>query len=135
MVPHHNLSVEVVRATGLELMNHFIGHDPYVQVEVKHFDRARPIRATTNPVTTGDTMNPVWEERLDLWPWVPGEALEFTVRDKGLTDAQTEGKVHLPSDMFYPEGFNGKLDISDVPGAQLEVHIFIFFDRARRAFE
>merc|ERR1719433_2183311 len=71
----------------------------------------------------GDTLNPFWGERLELQPWQPGEDLEFTVYDKGLIGAKTEGKVNLPSHMFYPNGFTGNLEISGLPGALLEIVI------------
>jgi len=121
-VPGQQLVVEVVRATGLHHMNHFTGDSPYVQCEVKHLDRhARETKATTTPVTMGDTLNPFWGERLELQPWQPGEDLEFTVYDKGLIGAKTEGRVLLPSNMFYPNGFNGNLPISGLQGALLQI--------------
>merc|ERR1719362_2805705 len=116
------LVVEVVRAMGLHHLNNFCGDNPYVQCEVKHLDRhAKTTRATTKPVTVGDTLNPVWGERLELQPWQPGEDLEFTVYDKGLIGAKTEGKAHLPSHMFCPNGFKGSLEISGLPGALLQI--------------
>jgi len=116
------LVVEVVRAMGLHHLNNFCGDNPYVQCEVKHLNRhAKTTRETTKPVTMGDTMNPVWGERLELQPWQPGEDLEFTVYDKGLIGSKTEGKVLLPSNMFYPNGFNGNLEISGLPGALLQI--------------
>jgi len=122
IMPGQQLVVEVVRAIGLHHMNHFTGDHPYVQCEVKHLDRhARTTRATTTPVTMGDTLNPVWGEKLELQPWQPGEDLEFTVYDKGLIGAKTEGRVLLPSHMFYPNGFNGSLEISGLPGALLQI--------------
>merc|ERR550532_148948 len=122
IMPGQQLVVEVVRAIGLHHMNHFTGDHPYVQCEVKHLDRhAQTTRAMTNPVTMGDTLNPFWGERLELQPWQPGEDLEFTVYDKGLIGAKTEGRVQLPSHMFYPNGFTGSLEISGLPGALLEI--------------
>merc|ERR1719362_1791764 len=118
------LFVEVVRAMGLRHLNHFTGDHPYVQCEVKHLNRhAKTTRATTKPVTVGDTLNPFWGERLELRPWQAGEDLEFTVYDKGLIGSKTEGKALLPSHMFYPNGFNGNLEISGLPGALLQIAI------------
>merc|ERR1719195_213075 len=118
------LFVEVVRATGLHHMNHFTGDHPYVQCEIKHLNRhERTTKAATQPVTEGDTLNPFWGERLELQSWQPGEDLEFTVYDQGLIGAKTEGKVNLPSHMFYPNGFTGNLEISGLPGALLEIVI------------
>jgi len=78
------LYVEVVRAVGLQQMNHFTGDHPYVQCEVKHSNRHQPTtKVATKPVTMGDTMNPVWGERLEIEPWQPGEDLEFTVYIRG----------------------------------------------------
>mmetsp|Transcript_591 Transcript_591/g.1180 ORF Transcript_591/g.1180 Transcript_591/m.1180 type:complete len:498 (-) Transcript_591:214-1707(-) len=118
------LFVDVVRATGLAHMNHFTGDHPYVQCEVKHSDHhEQTTKAATKPVTVGDTLNPVWNERLEIQPWQPGEDLEFTVYDKGLIGAKTEGKVTLPSNSFYPQGFNGTLPISGLPNAQLQIAV------------
>merc|ERR1719242_384457 len=91
MVTGQTLFVEVVRAMGLKHMNHFTGDHPYVQCEVKHLDRhQRTTKVATKPVTQGDTLSPVWNERLEIQPWQPGEDLEFTVYDKGLIGARTE---------------------------------------------
>jgi len=118
------LMVHVIRAEGLQHMNHFTGDHPYVVVEVKHEDsHQRKTTAQTKPVTVGDTQNPFWDEALELEPWNPGEALEFIVYDKGLLGSKTEGKVLLPSEMFYPNGFNGMLNISGLPFAKLQVAV------------
>lgn len=107
------LLVHVIRAQGLQHMNHFTGDHPYVQAEIKHMGHhAKVTRAQTRPITQGDTLNPFWDERLELEPWTPGEALELTVYDKGLLGSKTEGKVMLPSQNFYPSGFNGMLPIN-----------------------
>jgi hypothetical protein len=119
--------VTVVRAEGLKHMNNFSGDHPYVVCEVKHEDRhAKKTSSQTKPVTAGDTLNPVWNEALMLDPWTPGESLEFTIYDKGLLGSKTEGKAFLPSDMFYPQGFFGTLQVSGkaaATGALLQVEI------------
>jgi len=116
--------VHVIRAEGLKHMNHFTGDHPYVVVEVKHEDpHHKKTSAQTKPVTAGDTENPYWDEALELEPWHPGEALEFIVYDKGLLGSKTEGKVLLPSELFYPQGFNGMLNISGLPFAKLQVAV------------
>jgi len=124
MMLGQKLFVDVVRATGLAHMNHFTGDHPYVQCEVKHLDRhERTTKAATKPVTMGDTQNPMWNERLEIQPWQPGEDLEFTVYDKGLIGAKTEGKVTLPSANFYPQGFNGMLPLNGLPNALLQISV------------
>jgi len=118
------LFVDVVAATGLAQMNHFTGDHPYVQCEAKHLNRhERPTKAATKPMTLGDTMNPFWNERLEIQPWQPGEDLEFTIYDEGLIGARTEGKVSLPSANFYPQGYNGMLPINGLPSAFLQVAV------------
>jgi len=124
MMQGQKLFVDIVQAQGLASMNHFTGDHPYVQCEVKHLDRhARKTTAATKPVTDGDTHNPVFNERLEIDGWQPGEDLEFTIYDKGLIGAKTEGKVLLPSANFYPQGFNGMLPISGLPNALLQVAV------------
>merc|ERR1712008_575657 len=64
-----------------------------------------------------------WNETLELEPWQPGEALEFTVYDKGLLGSKTEGKTLLPSEFFNPHGFHGMLAIIGLPDAKLSVEV------------
>merc|ERR1711933_61239 len=45
------------------------------------------------------------------------------ILDKGLLGSKTEGKAELPSEIFYPHGFNGPLPISGLPEAFLEVAV------------
>jgi len=130
----HKLLVHIVRAEGLQQMNHFTGDHPYCVCEVKHSDsHAHPTKAETKPVSTGDTLNPIWDEAFEIDPWQEGEALEFTIYDKGLLGAKTEGRVELPADAFFPTGFNGMLSISDIPGALLQVEVQILGGPAEQA--
>lgn len=118
------LSVSMLQANGLKHMNHFTGDHPYVTCEVKHLDaHAKMTRVETKPAIEGDTLNPFWGETHHLGPWYEGESLEFTVYDKGLIGAKTEGKVLLTPDLFYPNGFSGMVNISGLPHAQLHIII------------
>merc|ERR1719460_1712801 len=120
----YKLAVTFISAQGLKHMNNFTGDHPYVVCEVKHAaHRERRTKVESKPVTVGDMLNPVWNETHELEPWHPGEDLEFTVYDKGLIGAKTEGKVTLPSNSFYPQGFNGMLPISGLPNAQLQIAV------------
>jgi len=122
--PSQKLVVNVVQAEGLQHMNHFTGDHPYVVCEVKHLDRSLPkSKAETTPVKEGDTLNPVWNETLELEPWVPGEALHVTVYDQGLLGSKTEGKCLLPSEFFYPSGFRGWVSIIGLTDAKLRLEI------------
>merc|ERR1719367_194826 len=118
------LVVNVLQAEGLQHMNHFTGDHPYCVCEVKHMDPNAPAtRAETRPVTEGDTLNPVWNETLELEAWQPGEALAFTVYDKGLIGSKTEGKAILPSEFFYPNGFRGMISIVGLVDARLRIEV------------
>jgi len=113
----HKLLVHMIQAHGL---------NPYCVCEVKHADaHGNTTKAETQPVTSGDILNPVWDETFEIGPWHEGESLEFTIYDKGLTGAKTEGKVLLPTESFFPNGFNETLNISDLPGAFLQVEVQI----------
>jgi len=132
----HKMVVHVIKAEGLQHLNHFTGDHPYVVCKVKHADnRAEPSRAETKRVTEGDTLNPVWNEMLELEHWQVGEALELTVYDKGLLGAKTEGRMMMPSDFFFPHGFNGNIGIPGLPNAKLHMSVQIMgaFDAAGSA--
>ena len=61
------LGISILEARGLQHMNHFTGDHPYVQAEIKHMGHhAKVTRAQTRPITQGDTLNPFWDERLEL---------------------------------------------------------------------
>merc|ERR1712129_458917 len=62
-------------------------------------------------------------EMLELRPWQPGEVLEFTIYDKGLMGSKTEGKVMLPSEVFFPHGFRGTVSIIGLQNAKLRVEV------------
>jgi len=116
--------VGVIQAEGLQHMNHFTGDHPYVVCQVKHLDPGAPVTsASTQPVKEGDTINPVWNETLELEAWQPGEALEFTVYDKGLIGSKTEGKAMLPSEYFYPNGFQGMISLVGLLDARLRIEV------------
>jgi len=116
------LAVSILQAHGLHHMNHFTGDHPYCTCEVKHMQQhAGTTKIETKTVTEGDTLNPFWGETHYLESWHPGESLEFTVYDKGLMGSKTEGKIVLPSEFFFPQGFSGMLQISGCPHALLHV--------------
>jgi len=118
------LVVNIIQAEGLQHMNHFTGDHPYCVCEVKHLDpHSTRTKAETKPVMEGDTTNPTWNETLELEQWQPGEALEFTIYDKGLIGSKTEGKAMLPSEYFYPNGFRGMISVIGLPDARLRVEV------------
>eukprot|EP00419_Tripos_fusus_P010956 CAMPEP_0172662924 /NCGR_PEP_ID=MMETSP1074-20121228/5620_1 /TAXON_ID=2916 /ORGANISM="Ceratium fusus, Strain PA161109" /LENGTH=304 /DNA_ID=CAMNT_0013478865 /DNA_START=51 /DNA_END=965 /DNA_ORIENTATION=- len=123
--PSTKLKVHIIRAEGLQHMNHFTGDHPYVCCKIKQADGEGETKAETKPVTEGDTLNPTWEETLELESWQPGATLEFIILDKGLLGSKTEGKALLPSEFFNPNGFQGMLAIIGLPDAKLSVEVQI----------
>merc|ERR1719383_1571202 len=118
------LILNVIQAEGLQHLNHFTGDHPYCVCEVKHVQlHATRTKAETKQVVEGDTINPIWNETLELEHWQPGEALEFTIYDKGLIGSRTEGKAMLPSEFFYPNGFRGMISVIGLPDARLRVEL------------
>jgi len=122
----YKLAVSVIQAQNLEHMNNFTGDKPYVVCEVRHNSHhERRAKVQTTEVTSGDTLNPQWNECLELEPWHPGEALDFTIYDKGLLGSKTEGKAELPGEMFFtsPNGWEGPLQIEGHPEMMLYVAV------------
>jgi len=121
--PSNKLKVRIIRAEGLQHLNHFTGDNPYVTCGIKRADGKVETKVETKPVTEGDTLNPIWDETLELEPWQPGETLEFIVYDKGLLGSKTEGKAILTGEFFYPNGFQGTIAIIGLPDAKLSVEV------------
>jgi len=121
--PSNRLKVHVLRAEGLQHMNQFTGDHPYVNCAIKRADGEVQATADTKPVIEGETLNPIWDETLEFESCQPGASLEFTVYDKGLLSSKTEGKALLPSEFFYPHGFQGMLAIIGLPDAKLNVEV------------
>merc|ERR1712079_309183 len=117
------LAVSILQAHGLQHMNNYTGDHPYVVCEVKNRipKGGETTKVETRPVTEGDTQNPFWGETHVIKPWHAGEALEFSVYDKGLIGSKTEGQVVLGPELFFPNGFSGMLSISGLPHAMLHV--------------
>eukprot|EP00927_Polykrikos_kofoidii_P085695 TRINITY_DN9385_c3_g1_i1.p1 TRINITY_DN9385_c3_g1~~TRINITY_DN9385_c3_g1_i1.p1 ORF type:complete len:839 (-),score=202.87 TRINITY_DN9385_c3_g1_i1:94-2460(-) len=119
------LSVTIVKARGLRNLN-FAGDAPRCACEVKRLvsndETDRQAKWITKAAPR--TLEPVWNETFDVDTWSVGEPLEFTVFDTGLFgDQPIEGKVSLPSDSFYPDGFEGDLPISGLSSVSLYLHI------------
>jgi len=122
----YKLAVSILQAQNLKHMNHFTGDKPYVVCEVKHNSHhERRTVGQTKEVTMGDTLNPQWNECLELEPWHPGEQLEFTIYDKGLLGSRTEGKAELSGDWFFtdPNGWAGALPVENHPEMLLYVEV------------
>jgi len=73
--PSNKLKVHIVRAEGLQHMNHFTGDKPCVTCEIKRADGKVETKGETKPVIEGDALNPTWDEPLELESWSPGDGI------------------------------------------------------------
>lgn len=79
--------------------------------------------------TTAGGVNPTWTDKggtvetHDIDSWKPGERLEFIIFNKVSLGAQFLGKVVLPSDRFFPNGFEGDVAVEGLPHAMLHVRV------------
>jgi len=131
----YKLAISIMQAQNLKHMNNFTGDKPYVVCEVKHNSHfERRTRVQTKEVTIGDTLNPQWNECLELEPWHPGENLEFTIYDKGLLGSRTEAKAELPGEMFFtnPNGWSGALPMANHPQMLLYAAVRVLGPSYRR---
>jgi len=119
------LRVTVVHASGLHHMNHFCADKPYCVCEVNHADkRAKSTKIQTKPVTMAKKEdNAEWNEEHVVEPWNAGEELVFTVYDKGLMGSKVEAKCVLPSEYFWPTGFQGEVPFEGLPEGLLFVSV------------
>lgn len=121
--PPLRLQVTVIQAIGLQHMMHFTGDSPYVVVEVDHVNTHEKLKKTKFQTKVLKGLDPVWNESQELDPWHVGEPIKFSVYDKGLVGSKTEGVVTLPSEAFYPNGFQGPLTLANKEHSQLYVNI------------
>jgi len=121
-MPPQKLAVSILQAHGLQHTNNFMGSHPYCICEAVHSDgHTGSTKIETKRVTEGDLLNPFWGETHYLESWYPGEALQFTVLDEGFVGSKIAGQVRLPSELFFPQGFGGMLQVAGLPNALLHV--------------
>eukprot|EP00929_Paragymnodinium_shiwhaense_P083318 TRINITY_DN44358_c0_g1_i2.p1 TRINITY_DN44358_c0_g1~~TRINITY_DN44358_c0_g1_i2.p1 ORF type:complete len:1594 (-),score=345.29 TRINITY_DN44358_c0_g1_i2:161-4942(-) len=123
--PPQRIQVTVVSATGLRHL-HMAGDCPRCECMVRHADgRDRPASFETGPGSR--SLEPVWNETKDLYPWRPGEALDFIISDSALVGSvggsKPRAKASLPSVYFYPDGFEGDIAIGGMAHARLFVKV------------
>lgn len=116
-----SLEVSILRATNLKHLN-YSDDAPWCQCMVRHADR-REAPSMCKTEALKNSLDPEWNETHVLEHWQVGEPLEFTIYDGGLIGSKTEGKVTLPSDRFYPGGFDGELAINGLDNAALHIRI------------
>merc|ERR1712187_738808 len=94
----------------------------FASCEVKHADRRTNVSKVQTKVAAPG-LDPVWNETLVLHGWVPGEALEIGIYDKGWFGKKEEGKqIHLDFAQFQ-NGFEGALMIDGLQDAYIQIRI------------
>jgi hypothetical protein len=114
------LRITINQATGLKHHN-VIGDRIYCVCSV---GTSSPKEACTTRMVPG-SMDPAWDETLDVDCWKVGEDITFTILSKGTGSAKTAGTVTLPSEHFYPDGVDDDLPIEGVEGAILSLHVSV----------
>jgi hypothetical protein len=119
------LKVSIHKAAGLQNLN-MVGDVLWCQCDVKtDTDKSSgdPSLWTCKTKTLSGSLDPEWEEVHEL-SWYEGDALEFTIHDQGHDGSQNKGSVTVPSRSFYPDPFDGKLELhGQASGATLHVSI------------
>jgi hypothetical protein len=116
------LSVSVMEARSL-VTSKFTGDGSWCYCSVK---RAKGCTRPSFKTRQLKTVNPEWYETHELSSWQPGEALEFRICDNGScaerlgtpVDCTNECRVEIASERFYPDCFEGELDIARVAHLQ-----------------
>lgn len=122
--PPQRLQVSVMQAVGLAHLNRFTQDKLFVRCSVQHVDKhEKHAPAAFNTKMVSGNLNPLWAETHFLDPWHVGEPIQFAIGDRGLISTRSEGVVTLPSDNFYPNGFEGALPINGHPQSSLYVKV------------
>lgn len=123
-MPPQKLAVSILQAHGLKHLDNFTGNQPYCICKVvrdKTTGHRGSAKFETKRVTNGDLLNPFWGETHYLETWQPGESLQFIVSDEGCVGPKAAGRVMLPSELFFPQGYGGMLQVDGLPNTLLHV--------------
>lgn len=118
------LTVTIIKAEGLQHLNHFASDAPYCVCQVIRDTNAT--QSTCKTEILKKTLEPEWNEEHLLEPWAVGESLEFVVHDHGLMGSKVAGKAQLASERFFPRGFEGVLQLvaqGDATAGRLHVRV------------
>jgi len=121
-MPPQRLAVSILQAHGLHDMDISTSAHTYCKCEAVRLDgHIRSTRVETERLTHEDMRNPFWGETRYLESWHPGESLQFTVLNEGFAGSKTVGTALLPSEMFFPQGFGGMVQVAGLRNALLHV--------------
>lgn len=119
------LQVEIMSAHGLHSTDFMTPPDAFATCEVEgltgSFAMRTPIHASYNPC---------WNHEDTLNDFVVGDTLLFTVWDKDTLGKDFIGKATLRSEQFWPDGFEGELQLSGTPEG---VQAFVTVDVAPKS--
>merc|ERR1712039_767290 len=102
------VKVEIVSATGLRNAD-FIGKStPYCSVQLVGPKPESKLETKTHE----NFKEPVWEAKLEVPGYAPGDALFFTVKDKDMLEDDILGKAVL-TEAQVKEGFDGELQLEE----------------------
>jgi len=113
------ISVSIVKATHLKAMN-FAGNDPWCECKVGK-------RVGCKTAVVKGSLEPEWNETHEV-EWHEGEDLHFTIYDEGMIASKTEGDVTLPSEKFFPNGFDGEVKIEGLEDGGLHIRVAVLDD-------
>eukprot|EP00927_Polykrikos_kofoidii_P071326 TRINITY_DN67601_c0_g1_i1.p1 TRINITY_DN67601_c0_g1~~TRINITY_DN67601_c0_g1_i1.p1 ORF type:complete len:1147 (+),score=248.50 TRINITY_DN67601_c0_g1_i1:161-3601(+) len=102
--------VTVHGASGLGSLG--LGESSFCVCEVRQDKRAtEPLLFKTKAAAS--SVDPTWNETMDLDPWLLGDALDFVVGDDA--NHGKAGRVSVPSEMFFPNGLEGEVPLLHTP--------------------
>jgi len=69
-----------------------------------------------------EMLDPIWNCEGDM-NWEPEHSLQFEVYDQGTLKSRKHGSITLPSAQFFPDGYDGTLQVAGAAGPTLSVRI------------
>mmetsp|Transcript_35493 Transcript_35493/g.101347 ORF Transcript_35493/g.101347 Transcript_35493/m.101347 type:complete len:765 (+) Transcript_35493:57-2351(+) len=104
------LKVTIVSASGLRAADWATRKsDPYCICEIAGKPETKNVTQVVN-----NTLAPVWNHTISYDVFEPGDQLVLTVWDSDYGKSHDLlGRITLPTVQFYPDGFNGELQLED----------------------
>eukprot|EP00927_Polykrikos_kofoidii_P007191 TRINITY_DN12930_c0_g1_i1.p1 TRINITY_DN12930_c0_g1~~TRINITY_DN12930_c0_g1_i1.p1 ORF type:complete len:991 (-),score=134.82 TRINITY_DN12930_c0_g1_i1:123-3095(-) len=119
--PVSKISITFVRCAGLTSPN-FATDAPWCQCTIVRED-AEGSHPTCWTRAIPNTSAPEWNETHIIEPWRTDQSLEFSVHHLGVFGSRTQGRIIVPSSLFFPDGFCGELPIDGLNQSTLTVSI------------
>merc|ERR1712232_169594 len=119
--------LQKLRVSMIQLKNVDFSSDKllYCVCSVHHTKKtAKPTACQTK--TTAGSSQPTWsgkDNTHEIDSWKPGESLEFIIFNKVKLGSQFLGKAVLPSERFFPNGFEGDVAVECEGMPQAMIHV------------